>query len=193
MSTGKVILVTVLAGTISIGFAIFGQRLLEQGHLPILSMGRGPERLETLPDFQLPDLTGRKIASNTWAGKVLVLNFWATWCPPCLREMPLFMEAQRTYGEGDLQVVGVAIDSKDEVSSFLAKHQVNYPILLGDTAAIEMSRELGNRLEGLPFTVIFDRFGKRTYAQVGEFTRSLLAEQLAPLLPKSPKAQTTSN
>jgi thiol-disulfide isomerase/thioredoxin len=193
MTTGKVILVTVLAGSISIGVAIFGQRLLEQGRGPILSSGQETAHLDSLPDFTFPDLTGRKIASNTWAGKVLVLNFWATWCPPCLREMPLFVEAQKTYGDRDIQVVGIAIDSKDEVTRFLAEHQVNYPILLGDAEAIEMSRQLGNRLEGLPFTVIFDRLGKWTYAQVGEVTQSLLEEQLTPLLPDGARRQTTAN
>jgi peroxiredoxin len=105
--------------------------------------------------------------------------------------MPLFMETQTANPH--LQVVGIAIDSKDSVKDFLAKHPVNYPILLGDTQAIDLSRRLGNRLQGLPFTVIFDNRGKRTYSQIGEVTRTTLDKQVTPLLPKETRAQTAGN
>jgi thiol-disulfide isomerase/thioredoxin len=195
MTTGKVILVTVLAGTLSILVAVFGQRWLGEGKPLDISLpkivDRGGDRLDSLPEFRLPDTEGREIASSAWAGKVLVVSFWATWCPPCRNEMPLFVEAQA--GNERVQVVGIAIDEKDAVVRFLSEHPVNYPILLGDTQAIEMSRRLGNRLQGLPFTVIFDQLGRRAYAQVGEVTRAVLIEQLAPLLPKLNLAQTSGN
>jgi thiol-disulfide isomerase/thioredoxin len=195
MTTGKVILITVLAGTISIGFALFGKQWLEGGksldfQLPSLGQS-GKDRLDSLPDFRLPDLDGRETSSNDWAGKVLVLNYWATWCPPCLREMPVLAAAQKQHPE--VQVVGIAIDAKDDVAAFLAEHQVEYPILIGDTEAIEMSRRLGNRLQGLPFTVIFDPLGKRVHAQIGEVTQASLEKQLLPLLPGSVGRQTAGN
>jgi len=195
MTTGRVILVTVLAGAISIVAAIFGQRWLGDGKpldipLPRL-IERSGDRLDSLPELRLPDMDGGEVSSTAWAGKVLIVNFWATWCPPCLREMPLFVEAQ-TANER-LQVVGIAIDSKEAVRAFLAEHPVNYPILLGDVQTIELSRRLGNRLQGLPFTVIFDNLGKRIYSQVGEVTRTTLDKQLAPLLPGSAGAQTAGN
>jgi thiol-disulfide isomerase/thioredoxin len=193
VTAGKVILVTLLAGALSIGAAIFGQHWLDMERARGLPDSRGPGAVQSLPDFQLPDLTGRQIASNTWAGKVLVLNFWATWCPPCRREMPLFVEAQKRYGTNDLQVVGIAIDTKDEVASYLAQHPVNYPILLGETQAIELAHQLGDRLEGLPFTVIFDRFGNRIHSQLGEVTHSLLREQLVPLLTDHGRVRTSTN
>ena len=182
MSTGKVVLVTMLAGTISIGLAIFGQEWLTGRDLS--GFGRtknNAEQLDRLPQFSLEDVDGRELASNSWAGKVVVLNFWATWCPPCLREMPLFIRTQQALGSG-IQFVGIAIDRAEDVASFLTDHPVNYPILVGDEAAIEMSRRLGNRLQGLPFTVIFDQRGRRTYGQVGEVTRKVLEEQLPALL-----------
>ena len=182
MSTGKVVLVTMLAGTISIGLAIFGQEWLIGRDLS--GFGRtknNAEQLDRLPEFSLKDVDGRELASNSWAGKVVVLNFWATWCPPCLREMPLFIRTQQALGSG-IQFVGIAIDRAEDVASFLTDHPVNYPILVGDEAAIEMSRRLGNRLQGLPFTVIFDQRGRRTYGQVGEVTRKVLEEQLPALL-----------
>ncbi len=195
MTTGKVILGTVLAGTISIGVALFGDRWLdgdETVSIPLSIKGdRNIDYLDQLPAFELPDLSGRNIDSRTWAGKVLVLNFWATWCPPCLREIPLLVAARERHRQ--LQVVGIAIDSKEDVLRYLAEHPVNYPILLGETEAIEMSLRLGNRMQGLPFTVIFDHRGKRIHSQVGEITRISLSEQLKPLLSSSNGAQTADN
>jgi thiol-disulfide isomerase/thioredoxin len=197
MTTGKVVLVTVLAGAISIGLAVLGQRWLDESkgfalQLPKSLVDKG-DRLEVLPEFRLPDTGGVEVSSKAWAGKVLVLNFWATWCPPCLREMPLLTEVQQAHGDESLQVVGIAIDEPGSVQRFLADNPVGYPVLLGDTDAIEMSRRLGNRLQGLPFTAIFDRAGRRVHAQVGEVTRTSLSEHLEPLLQQSADAQTTGN
>lgn len=188
MTAARVVLVTILAGTLSIGFAVFGQRWLGEGQgLDLASALKRPgaDRLDTLPELRLPDLQGREVASTAWAGKVVVLNFWASWCPPCIREMPIFDEFQRTHKD-DLQVVGIAIDDPGEVARFIAGNPVAYPILLGDLDEVEISRRLGNRLQGLPFTVVFDRFGKRTHAQVGEVTRTSLAREIEPLLPARP-------
>lgn len=197
MTTGKIVAVTVLAGVISITFAIFGQRWLNEERglkLPFpISRGSETDRLDKLPYFRLPGIDGREISSGSWSGKALVLNFWATWCPPCLRELPLFDEVQKSAPAGSLQVVGIAIDRKEDVESFLAEHPVSFPILLGDTDAVDMSRRLGNRLQGLPYTVIFDRRGNRVYGQIGEMTRASLFEQLEPLLPKASEAQMTGN
>ena len=195
MTTGKVVLVTILAGSISIGFAIFGQQWLGEGkalniELPRIGQNAG-DRLRSLPEFSLPDTSGREMASSAWAGKVLVLNFWATWCPPCLREMPVFDAAHQSHDH--LQVVGIAIDSPGEVAAFLDEHPVSYPILIGDTGAIEMSRRLGNRLQGLPFTAIFDARGKLVHGQVGELTTASLERHVRPLLPDLPRTQTAGN
>lgn len=197
MTTGRIVLVTVLAGAISIGFAIFGQQWLdeEQGLVLPLPLDRDDtsDRIDKLPEFSLPDITGQEMVSSSWAGKVLVLNFWATWCPPCLRELPLLDELQQVHAGDSLQVVGIAIDSKEDVERFLGDNPVGFPILIGDTDAIEMSRRLGNRMQGLPYTVIFDHLGKRVYGQIGEMTRTSLSEHLDPLLSRSDGAQTTGN
>jgi peroxiredoxin len=196
MKTGKVVLVTVLAGLIGIGSAIFGQKWLGDGKMPNLTVrlgGNVEDRLESLPDFRLPDLTGREIKSSSWAGKVLVLNYWATWCPPCLREIPLFSKAQERYADAGLQVVGIAIDRPEDVETFLDEHPVSYPILIGGADAIELSRRLGNRMQGLPFTIIFDQRGRRVHAQIGEVTEASLAEQLTALIPEASEARTAPN
>ncbi len=192
MSTVKVVLVTVLAGGISIGAAIFGQHWLVGTNFDPLTPARGG-RADTLPDFRLPDLAGREIASSSWAGKVLVINYWASWCPPCVREMPTLIRAQQAYDPGQFQVVGIAIDTQEAVEHFLVDHPVNYPILVGNVDSVEMSRRLGNRMHGIPFTVIFDRHGRRTFSQVGEVTATTLQAELATLLPPPTPGQTAAN
>ena len=195
MKAGKVLSVAVLAGVISVGVAVFGQRWFSEGRTLDISLplkwDRSGDMLDRLPQFKLPNLQGEKVSSSAWDGKVIILNFWATWCPPCLREMPLFIELQERHKQ--LQVVGIAIDTREEVAGFLEANPVNYPILLGETQAIEMSRRLGNRLQGLPFTVIFDNRGRRIHAQVGEMTRTALDKHLSALLPEPATAQTHAN
>ncbi len=186
---GKLGLVLLLAASISIGVAHLGQRWLATRAASEPGPEGGAAQLETFPDFRLPDLQGREVASGTWAGKVLVLNFWATWCPPCLREMPLFASAQEALREREIQVVGIAIDRAPDVSAFIARHPVNYPILIGNPEAVELSRRLGNRTLGLPFTAIFDRDGLRVFGRTGEVTRTDLHAQLDRLL--APDQDTT--
>jgi len=138
--------------------------------------------LEELPNFSLPDLDGRPRFSQEWLGKVLVVNFWATWCPPCRHEMPQFIELQKSHGSRGLQFVGIAIDSLEPVKEFAKSIGVNYPILIGEIDAISLSESLGNRFSSLPFTVVFDRSGKRVFVQVGEVSRQTLEERALPLL-----------
>lgn len=138
--------------------------------------------LAQLPLFSLPDLEGRTRFSNEWLGKVLVVNFWATWCPPCRREIPLFIELQEGRGSNGLQFVGIAIDSPEPVKEFAKSIEINYPVLIGETDAISLSESLGNRFSSLPFTIIFDRAGKPIYTKAGEVDRQTLEEQIAPLL-----------
>jgi thiol-disulfide isomerase/thioredoxin len=135
-----------------------------------------------LRSFSFPDLEMRQHSSEQWQGKILLINFWATWCPPCQKEMPHFIEFQKRYeGEG-LQVVAIAIDNPDQVREFAPRFDFNFPILLGGTEAMDLSREWGNRHLGLPFTAIFDRNGVLRYAQGGMMTPPILEKQLKPLL-----------
>lgn len=102
-----------------------------------------------------------------WRGKVVVVNYWATWCGPCQEEVPIFVKLQRNYGEKGLIFVGIAIDQPAQVKSFARDFGVNYPLLIGDLGAIAISRALGNNAEALPFTVILDRQGKIAATQLG--------------------------
>jgi thiol-disulfide isomerase/thioredoxin len=197
MTAGKILLIAV-AGTLSIGVAILGKQWWSgAGDLEPIFLGQdkaeAPDRLDRLPELRLPEIDGEKVSTDLWADKVVVLNFWATWCPPCLRELPLFDELQRMYSKDHLQIVGIAVDDEPNVEAFLLEHPVGFPILLGDADAIEISRRLGNRLQGLPFTVIFDRRGKRVYGRTGEMTRDSLSEYLEPLLSEVIATKKTGN
>jgi thiol-disulfide isomerase/thioredoxin len=185
MSSGKIVIITLLAGILSVGAGV-----LLQDHLNPPSTSNGDASLipqplavlSSLPDFTLTDLEGNPRDSRGWAGKILVLNFWATWCPPCRRELPAFIELQQELGGKGLQFVGIAIDSPEAVRDFAESMAFNFPVLLGDEQAIAMSRRLGNRHQGLPFSVIFDRDGKVLHTQAGELTPEILRDKIAHLL-----------
>jgi thiol-disulfide isomerase/thioredoxin len=186
VSPVKVVLATLLAGGISIGTAILGERWLAEGTRVGAKAPASGAQLTTLPDFRLPDLRGQEVASNLWAGRILVINYWASWCPPCVREMPTLIRAQEELGSQGVQVVGIAIDRAEDARSFVSQYPVNYPILVGNPDAVELSRRLGNRFQGLPFTVIFDRRGRRVFSRTGELGAEELKGQLDRLLGLSP-------
>jgi thiol-disulfide isomerase/thioredoxin len=135
-----------------------------------------------MPEPTLVDLDGGSHGLAEWRGKVLVLNFWATWCPPCREEMPEFDALQKELGNKGLQFVGIAIDDPAVVRSFLAKHPVSYPVLVGNANVPDWADNLGNELSALPFSVVFDREGHKVYAHTGLFRREQLLEKVNPLL-----------
>lgn len=185
MNVFKVLGVTLLAASVSIGLALFSERWLDDAQLetaqrPDVRSQNG--LIETLPDLQLPTLSGDEVRSSRWAGKVVLVNFWATWCTSCLREIPMLNSWQQAYENDGLQIVGVAIDRPDEVALFLEDHSVLYPVLLGGIETVELTRRLGNRTGGLPFTVAFNRLGRRIFSHHGEIDSTLLEREIAPLL-----------
>ncbi len=130
----------------------------------------------------LPDLGGTDQPLGQWKGKLLIVNFWATWCAPCREEMPEFVKAQREFGPRGLQFVGIAVDEADKVRQFATDIGLNYPALLGGYGAIELSKTLGNRVGALPFTVIVDRAGRIVYTQLGPIKKERLDDFIGQLL-----------
>ncbi len=133
--------------------------------------------------FTLPDLQGKIHSESEWLGKkVVILNFWATWCPPCIREIPEFIKLQEKYGKRGLQFIGIAIDNQKAVQRFVDEMGMNYPILLGDQEAINLSIRLGNKMAGLPFTVIIDRNGQIVSRKIGQISEQQVEKTILPLL-----------
>jgi len=145
---------------------------------------RAPDsgNLSGLVAASLPDMEGTPQAMAQWRGKVLVVNFWATWCKPCLEEIPVFVKMQQKFGAEGLQFVGIAIDNPVKVREFAAKYQMNYPVLIGETEAIELARAAGNTLGGLPFTVILDRKGRLIRTEIGGLNERKLIPIIQPSL-----------
>lgn len=135
-----------------------------------------------LPAFSFSDLEGNQRASREWDNKILVINYWATWCAPCRREMPLFIETQNKLADKGVQFVGIAIDEPNLIQDFADVYDINFPTLLGDTKAMELSSVMGNRFQSLPFTAIYDRQGKTQFVHAGEVTEEMLNKVLIPLL-----------
>jgi thiol-disulfide isomerase/thioredoxin len=178
MNVLRVGLVILLAGGISIGIAILGQRWMDRPDPEAEPPIRQTAPLQTIPEFALQDIDGRETSSANWAGKVVIINYWASWCPPCVREMPLLIQTQDELGAAGVQVVGIAVDRLEDVKKFIADYPVNYPILMANPEAVAISKRLGNRVEGLPFTVIFDRRGRRVFSHTGEITEADLKAEL---------------
>ncbi len=124
-------------------------------------------------EFDTPD--GQRLAMSSLRGKPLVLNFWATWCPPCVREMPALDRFHREHRDKGWQVLGLAADSRDPVRKFLGATPVGFPIALAGFEGVELSRTLGNPTGGLPFTVVFGRNGGLLHRHVGETRYEQLA------------------
>ena len=125
-----------------------------------------PTMAATLPEFSLGNLAGEPQSIRSWPGKPLLINFWATWCGPCLREIPMLKELQT--GRPDFQVVGIAIDTRDAVVEFAGKMDFNYAILIGQSEAWEAAAALGVNIYALPFTVFAAADGTLLGAHIGE-------------------------
>jgi len=113
---------------------------------------------------------------------VLVVNFWATWCAPCREEIPTLKKMQKKYVAKRVQFVGIGIDNVSKIAEYSAEMNIDYVLLVGGREVLDLTKELGNRAEVLPFTVILDRLGKVTYAHVGVMTEAALDAALLPII-----------
>ncbi len=134
------------------------------------------------PEFTLPDLENKPVSISRWDGKVILLNFWATWCPPCREEIPAFMEVSKRYANRGFEIVGVAVDDREAVLKLTQQLGVDYPQLIGDQNAVEIAERYGNRYGALPFSVLIDRQGIIRFSKPGEFPREQLEAKLESLL-----------
>lgn len=149
-----------------------------------------PVRLPTgnlpMPAWTMRDLDDRPVASSHFAGQVLVLNFWATWCPPCIAEIPDLREFHAAHATNGVVVIGAAIDEDGaaKVKPFAARNRLNYPVLLADPAV----QDLFGGITGVPTTFIVDRSGRMVARYLGPVTAEELAQVTAPLRGESPNS-----
>jgi thiol-disulfide isomerase/thioredoxin len=152
------------------------------GGIALALWSSAPREATELLALSLPDASGRQQPLAQWRGKVIVINFWATWCEPCRKEMPEFVLAQREFGPRGLQFVGIAVDQRDKVEQFAKDLDLNYPALIGGYDAVDLSKSLGNELSALPFTIVIDRKGNVARTQLGPFKSDQLRSTITGLL-----------
>ena len=119
-----------------------------------------------------PDLEGVPQSLGQWSQKLLILNFWATWCAPCIEEIPMLVRMQEKYAAAGLQIVGIAADSRLNSLNFAKKLSINYPVLPDDSRAIEFSKRVGNRLGLLPFSIVLSPSGEIVTTKLGVMTEA---------------------
>jgi thiol-disulfide isomerase/thioredoxin len=133
---------------------------------------------DVLPDIQLADLDGNVHSFSEWSEGPLLINFWATWCAPCLREMPLLETVWQTRGESGLTILGVAIDRNEAITPYVEKTGVTYPILAGQSDAMKAAEAFGPDFAGLPYSVFVATDGR----VIGTYSGELHPEYLNRVL-----------
>jgi thiol-disulfide isomerase/thioredoxin len=123
---------------------------------------------EMLPDFTLANLDGQPQSIRSWAGKSMIVNFWATWCAPCRREIPLLKKLQKEHEAEGFQIVGVAVDFRDDVLKYANEIGIDYPLLIGEQDGLEAVTKFGRGSLGFPFTVFTDNQQRLVLFHLGE-------------------------
>jgi thiol-disulfide isomerase/thioredoxin len=166
----------------AVGFALY-RFVLAPVAAPPAAEATGPSRTSEpavsadlgipteLPEFSLADRDGKSTSIRSWSGKSMIVNFWATWCGPCRREIPLLKEIQKTNEAAGFQVVGVAVDVRDEVLKYAQEMKIDYPILIGEQDGLDAVNLFGIESIGFPFTVFTDQQGRIVLTHLGELTR----------------------
>ncbi|WKJ89340.1 TlpA disulfide reductase family protein [Methylomonas montana] len=167
------ILIVILIAVAALAAGLFARQYL--------ASGEASQAVAPL-NFSLPDLADKPQSVEQWHGKILIINFWATWCPPCLKEIPEFIKLQGEYKDKGVQFIGIAIEDKQPVQDYLKRININYPVLIGGEGATMLAQQLGNVINTVPFTVIVNQQGQIVHRQLGELTRQKILEVVEPLL-----------
>ena len=166
--------VLTLIATAAFGYFFYAG--LEQETAPATSQVVAPAPAHnTRVDFTLPDLEGNERQISEWDGKARLINFWATWCAPCRREIPLLKKTQTAHAENNLQVIGIAVEDLEPVIAYAEEAEFNYPVLIGQEDAMAAAEASGIDFIGLPFTMIVAPDGQLIKAHIGEIHEDQMA------------------
>ena len=178
------LIIVLMIAAIAAGFGL--QRALidheNQNLAPDMPSGQVDVIGQPRPEFAMKDIEGNLRNIKEWDGKVLLVNFWATWCPPCKKEIPAFMALQEQYGEQGFQVIGIAIDDEQAVRDYADTLGINYPVMAAELESLDLARRYGNRVNALPFSAFVDRRGKIVLTRPGELSHEATEEIIKKLL-----------
>ncbi|NUU02080.1 TlpA family protein disulfide reductase [Herbaspirillum robiniae] len=137
------------------------------------------QALNRLLSQSMPDAAGQQQSLAQWKGKPLVVNFWATWCGPCVEEMPELTALQQEIAP--VQILGIGVDSQENIAKFAQKYQIRYPLYVAGTGATDLLRQFGNQAGGLPFTALVGKDGKVKKIYLGRLKFDELRQDLSRL------------
>jgi thiol-disulfide isomerase/thioredoxin len=185
---GLLALVAVLVGSAAVGFILYRllprpasvhavselrtapARGIPDAGVPSEAHAPAPKLPAQLPEISLPGIDGAPHHLSEWKGRPLVVNFWATWCEPCRREIPLLNSLRREHAGDRLEIVGIAVDYPDDVRKYARAHGIDYPVLIGDEGGLAAVSAFGVDTV-LPFSVFADREGRVVTLRIGELHR----------------------
>lgn len=180
MATWKLVALLVLAGALAAGLGWWVGTAFNRpapqpvpAHVTVAGIG------SQLPDLDLAGIDGQVHALADYRGRPLIINFWATWCPPCIAEMPMLSAFDAAQAPDGPRVIGIALDAPERVRLFLSRTPIGYPILLDVPDDDDASVVLGNTRGVLPYSVLVDADGRILATHVGEFSRASLERWLA--------------
>jgi peroxiredoxin len=145
--------------------------------LPVANAGEA-----AAPAFTLPGMDGKQHELAEWRNKVVLLNFWASWCSPCQTEIRDLVAFQSEYGAKGLQIVGIGLDDEKKLRNVQRSLEINYPVLLDNSTGNPVMRSLGNRQGVVPFSVLISREGKVVYTHTGLLDKEIFTEEVIPRL-----------
>lgn len=167
--------VALVAGAIGFWFATREQPALPPAPVAVASP-------EFRPEFSLATVDGPQRSMKEFEGKAVIINFWATWCAPCRREIPLLNRLQAENAAKGLQIIGIALDTHENVAAYQLELPLSYVSLYGELEAMAVGRAFGLDLYGLPVSVFTDKAGRIVAVHTGELTEADAAEYLAKIL-----------
>jgi peroxiredoxin len=175
--SSKYLLIALAVMAVVAGYGLFGEResMATSPLKPSLPSG---DDMIAAPSFTLTDIDGKSVSLSDFREKIVVLDFWATWCPPCKREIPDFIDLQKEYGQRGVQFVGIALDEPGRVQAFARQNGMNYPVLLGTNSIVS---EYGG-IEGIPTTFVIDKKGNVVTKFEGDRPRQVFEAEIKKLL-----------